>query len=347
MTALPRLSRRALSLLLLMFCAVFALTACGSGSGSDDESSSGPSSAESEGQWPRTFTDDDGHEVTLDEAPERIVSTSVTLTGSLLAIESPVVASGGAAPDTNISDAQGFFTQWSSVAEERGVKSLYTGDPSAEKVLAEDPDLIIIAKVGGDSAIDLYDQLSEVAPTAVIDYSTQDWETISSRLGELTGHENKAEEIVSAFDDRAAQIKDGIDRPAQPVTGLVYNKAAFGESSGGNIWTGESAQGRLLEKVGFTLADVPEDTRGSGQLGQREDIYQIDDENLSRAVTGETVFLFASDESSVDLYKEDPLLGNTPAVQNDAVYALGDDSFRLDYYSASNVLDRIEEQFGN
>ena len=261
--------------------------------------------------------------------------------------QAPVVASGGTAPDTNISDAQGFFTQWSSVAEERDVKSLYTGDPSAEKVLAEDPDLIIIAKVGGDSAIDLYDQLSEVAPTAVIDYSTQDWETISSRLGELTGHEDKAEEIVSAFDDRAAQIKDGIDQPAQPVTGLVYNKAAFGESSGGNIWTGESAQGRLLEKVGFTLADVPEDTRGSGQLGQREDIYQIDDENLSRAVTGETVFLFASDESSVDLYKEDPLLGNTPAVQNDAVYALGDDSFRLDYYSASNVLDRIEEQFGN
>ena len=43
--------------------------------------------------WPRQVTDSYGTH-TLPSQPLRIVSTSVTLTGSLLAIDAPVVASG-------------------------------------------------------------------------------------------------------------------------------------------------------------------------------------------------------------------------------------------------------------
>ena len=43
--------------------------------------------------WPRQVTDSRGVH-TLESKPTRIVSTSVTLTGSLLAIDAPVVASG-------------------------------------------------------------------------------------------------------------------------------------------------------------------------------------------------------------------------------------------------------------
>ncbi|MDU7867197.1 MAG: Fe2+-enterobactin ABC transporter substrate-binding protein, partial [Pantoea sp.] len=42
--------------------------------------------------WPRTVAGAKGS-VTLSQAPTRIVSTSVTLTGSLLAIDAPVIAS--------------------------------------------------------------------------------------------------------------------------------------------------------------------------------------------------------------------------------------------------------------
>lgn len=342
MTLASQSVRRLVAFLVIALCAALMLSACGSGSGSSESSSSASSS--DEGTWPRTFKDDDGHEVKLDKKPSKIVSTSVTLTGSLLAIDAPVVASGGTSANTTISDDQGFFTQWSDVAKERNVKSLYTGDPSAEKVLAENPDLIVIAKTGGDSAVDLYDQLSKVAPTAVLDYSTSDWEQISTRLGELTGQENQAEDITKKFDDRANEVKDAIKEPAQPVTGLVYNAASFGESGGGNIWTDKSAQGKLLKKLGFELADVPEETRGSGQLGKREDVYQISGENLAKAVTGKTVFLFAADDEGAKAYKADKLLADTAAVKDDAVYAMGDDSFRLDYYSANNVLDSIEKQ---
>ena len=44
-------------------------------------------------EWPRQITDSRGVH-TLEQKPTRIVSTSVTLTGSLLAIDAPVIASG-------------------------------------------------------------------------------------------------------------------------------------------------------------------------------------------------------------------------------------------------------------
>jgi iron complex transport system substrate-binding protein len=41
--------------------------------------------------------------------------------------------------------------------------------------------------------------------------------------------------------------------PPQPVTALVYTAAAHSA----NLWTPESAQGQMLEQLGFTLATCP------------------------------------------------------------------------------------------
>lgn len=71
----------------------------------------------------------------------RIVSTSVTLTGSLLAIDAPVVASGATTPNNRVADSRG-LRQWSEVAKARKLARLYIGEPSAEAVAAQMPDLI-------------------------------------------------------------------------------------------------------------------------------------------------------------------------------------------------------------
>ncbi|MBD4055615.1 Fe2+-enterobactin ABC transporter substrate-binding protein, partial [Xanthomonas citri pv. citri] len=92
---------------------------------------------------------------TLESQPQRIVSTSVTLTGSLLAIDAPVIASGATTPNNRVADDQGFLRQWSKVAKERKLQRLYIGEPSAEAVAAQMPDLILISATGGDSALAL------------------------------------------------------------------------------------------------------------------------------------------------------------------------------------------------
>ena len=314
--------------------------------------------------WPRQITDSRGTH-TLESQPQRIVSTSVTLTGSLLAIDAPVIASGATTPNNRVADDQGFLRQWSKVAKERKLQRLYIGEPSAEAVAAQMPDLILISATGGDSALALYDQLSTIAPTLIINYDDKSWQSLLTQLGEITGHEKQAAERIAQFDKQLAAAKEQIKLPPQPVTALVYTAAAHSA----NLWTPESAQGQMLEQLGFTLAKLPAGLNASQSQGKRHDIIQLGGENLAAGLNasqsqgkrhdiiqlggenlaaglnGESLFLFAGDQKDADAIYANPLLAHLPAVQNKQVYALGTETFRLDYYSAMQVLDRLKALF--
>lgn len=291
--------------------------------------------------WPRQVTDSRGSH-TLDSKPVRIVSTSVTLTGSLLAIDAPVIASGATTPNNRFADDRGFLRQWSDVAKARKLARLYIGEPNAEAVAAQMPDLILVSATGGDSALALYDQLSAIAPTLVINYDDKSWQALLTQLGEITGHEQQAAARIAQFARQLADVKAHITLPPQPVNALVYNPAAHNA----NMWTRDSAQGQLLQESGFTLAALPAGLQTSHSQGKRHDIIQLGGENLAAGLNGEALLLFAGDEKDADALRANPLLGHLPAVQNKRVYALGPETFRLDYYSATQVLQRLSALFG-
>lgn len=188
--------------------------------------------------WPRTVAGATGN-ITLTQAPMRIVSTSVTLTGSLLAIDAPVVASGATAPGSRLADKQGFFRQWGEVAKQRGVKRLYIGEPSAEAIAAEAPDLIVVSATGNDSAIKLVEQLAAIAPVLVVNYDDKSWQQLVTLLGEATGHEAEAAARKAEFDAREKALKAKLTLPPQPVSAMVWN----GDGRAVNLWTDASAQG--------------------------------------------------------------------------------------------------------
>lgn len=86
--------------------------------------------------WPRTFQNADGSITTIPSQPKRILSTAVTVTGTLLAIDAPVIASAATTQST-------FFEQWRKLAELRQVKKLWpAGSVDLESVYVEQPDLI-------------------------------------------------------------------------------------------------------------------------------------------------------------------------------------------------------------
>ncbi|SPX11399.1 ferrienterobactin-binding periplasmic protein [Escherichia coli] len=68
--------------------------------------------------------------------------------------------------------------------------------------------------------------------------------------------------------------------PPQPVTAIVYTAAAHSA----NLWTPESAQGQMLEQLGFTLAKLPAGLNASQSQGKRHDIIQLGGENLAAGV---------------------------------------------------------------
>ncbi|WP_314154320.1 Fe2+-enterobactin ABC transporter substrate-binding protein [Rouxiella badensis] len=292
--------------------------------------------------WPREIKTSRGT-ITLQHAPQRIVSTSVTVTGTLLAIDAPVVASGATSPNTRIADAQGFFRQWGDVAKQRGVQRLYIGEPNAEAIAGAAPDLIVVAATGGDSAIKLYDQLSAVAPVLVVNYDDKSWQELAQELGQATGKEDQAVKAVARFDAREKAVKASIHLPPQPVSALVYRP----DGKAANLWTPASPQGQMLQQLGFTLAQPPANAASGQSQGVRKDILQLAGENMAAGLNGKTLLLFAGDKNDVQRVEGNVFLSHLPAVQGKQVYALGDDTFRLDYYSASNVLTQLEKQFSS
>lgn len=290
--------------------------------------------------WPRTLATDRGA-LTLQRPPRRIVSTSVTLTGTLLAVDAPVVASGATLGGSTVSDGNGFFRQWAAVAHERGVTALYQGEANAEAIAAAAPDLIVMAGTGGDSALRLYEQLQQVAPVLVVNYDDKTWQELALLFGRASGHDTEAAALIAEFEREVARTRAALVLPPQPVTALVY----YEDGSGANVWTVDSAQGRLLQQLGFALAPIPDAVRGDISMGRRKDIVQLSGETFAAGLQGRSLLLFSADESTTAQLRANPFLAATSAVRDGQVYALGLDTFRLDYYSARGLLQRLRERF--
>lgn len=322
----------------LMFSALLTLI-----SGCDNQNSASPNTSSSTAAhdgWPRTVQTLKGP-LTLQHPPQRIVSTSVTITGTLLAIDAQVIGSGATSRNSTVSDDQGFFIQWGKEARARNIKPLYITEPNAEAIAAASPDLIIIAATGGDSALKLYDQLSAIAPTLVIDYGDKSWQQLAEQLGVATGREKEAHDVVDRFEQRVQAIKQAITLPPQPVSALVY----YEDGRGVNIWTRASAQGQLLSELGFQLADLPPNLPTETSQGKRRDIVQISGENMADSLNGKSLLLFSADEKTVGNLMNNPFLRHIEPVEQQHVWAMGPDTFRLDYYSANNMLNNIEHFF--
>ncbi|OBZ95807.1 iron ABC transporter substrate-binding protein [Pararhizobium polonicum] len=293
-----------------------------------------------DGPWSRTIHTPKG-DVTLDSKPQRIVSTSVTLTGTLLAIGAPVIASSATNNMGTVADNTGFFTQWADVAHERGILPLYRAEPDVEAIMAAAPDLIVMSATGGDSALRLYDQISQIAPTLVVNYDDKSWQEVALLLATATDREAQAAAVIAEFDRRVAAAAKTLRLPPQPTTAAVY----YEDDSGANVWTAASAQGKLLISLGFELAAIPPGLKTMTTMGVRSDIIQLSGEQFADGLNGETLLLFAADGSVVDQVNANKFLQHIRSVSSKRVYAVGMDTFRLDYYSASHMLDRLTRLF--
>ncbi|MFV0633840.1 Fe2+-enterobactin ABC transporter substrate-binding protein [Demequina sp.] len=293
-----------------------------------------------EAAFPRTITHELG-ETVLETQPERIAVTALTVTGNLLAIGAPVVASAASTPDPGLTDDNGFFAQWADEATATGVDVLYPNlEFDIEAVIASDPDLIIASTTGADAAADYYDELSEIAPTIVVNYSDKTWQEVATLAGEWTGLEAEAAEAIASFDARVAEVAESITIPEGTTQAVVFNNLEWDSA----VAKQTGAHATLLSSLGFDVveADASLDTSETA----RDDFAFVAPENLSAAFTGDTLFLVNGTDTEKEALLGSELLQEIPAVVNNQVYPLGKTSFRIDYYSALGVVDLVEGYFG-
>lgn len=351
-----RSPRRAIALALAL---ALSAAACGSDSAEDEASSAAETAAEvseasdvaeaseeeaameeDAGEWPRTIVHDAG-ETVIESKPERIGSTSLTLTASLLAIGAPITHSAATSPGP-ITDDLGFFAQWSDAAAAAGVEVLYPNlEIDLEAIIVAEPDLIIVSTKGGDAAVEHYDALSEIAPTIAYDFSSRSWQEMAAEIAIATGNEAEAEAIVAQFDAFITESAAKLTLPEDKTLNVLSFNAL--EYDTGIAQVG-SAHALIFEALGFEVLGAPAELDTSET--PRADFAFVTPENLSQAILGATVVMIAAEEDKVEEYYSFELLTNVPSVDNKQAYALGQDSFRLDYYSATKIVNTMIGFFG-
>lgn len=335
--------RRAIAGIAATAAALLTLSLAGCAATATPAESVSSSEAGSTEVWPRTLQTDDG-ELTLDAEPERIVSTSTTLTGSLLAVGAPVVASAATVPDiAGLSDDLGFFSQWSDEAKAAGVEKLYeNAAPDLEKVIQYAPDLILVAKNSGDSVMDSVDQLRKIAPVLVIDYSGASWQDVTRTIGEATGHEDTAADMIDDFESHLADAKDKITVPEGDTSAFIV----FGDGSGAAALTEAAPQVQVMQELGFTMAQTPESVKGDTSMGaDRKDIVNLSMENIQKGLPGENWVVISADDFARGEIADNKAFNTSAAVTaGNVVYTPGE-TFRLDYYSATMLVDSLLESY--
>jgi iron complex transport system substrate-binding protein len=288
--------------------------------------------------WPRTIKHEAGGLI-LKTKPKRIVSTTPSVTGILLAIGAPVTATAAATPSP-LTDNKGFFSQWADVADQRGVKILYKNLKfDIEAVIGANPDLVVVSATGQDSAAQHYAELkAQGVPAIVVNYSNRSWQEIATEIGKAAGLEEDAVKAIKRFDTHVAEVAATLALPAGTATIVGYNIA--GSYS---IGRPESPQASVLAALGFKIAGIPSGL--AREVTRRTEFEFISRENLSAAITGETVFLLRGTDDDVKAFMADPVLANLPAVMNKRVYPLGITSFRIDYYSGRRLIDDVAAYF--
>lgn len=311
-----------------------ALTGCAA-SDADGESTDAATgeAASSNIEYPLTFENADGTTTEIPEQPTNIVSTSVTVTGSLLSFGAPVTASGAAANGQ-------FFAQWADVADEAGVEAIWpAGEVDVESVIAADPDLIVVAATGADSAIDNLSDFQDIAPTIVVDYGGETWQELTLELAEATGLTEDAQATIDGFEAHVAEVKDQITVPEGEANIISFN----GPGENNPIGRVGGPHAELLTELGFTIEDP--NVEWHNQEGDpRNDFVWASYENLTE-LTADTTFILSQDNEGAQAFADDSVLANLPSVQNGQVYGLGVNSFRVDFYSATEIVDGVLANF--
>ena len=271
-------------------------------------------------------TDDAGHEVSVPENPERIIGTY--LEDDLLTLEeTPVV-------------------QWT-VGEEsiqeylqpEGLEGvpLMPFDLPFEAVTLEEPDLLLLSS--SDLADgDKYDSYSKIAPTFVVESgSYDDWRDRLTRVSEVFGKEDLAEEKINEYnsvvENTAADLEEEVgDESAVAVwwTGDSYFISNQDKSSGEVLYN----------DLGLTAPSLVEELSADNETPWIEASL----ESLAELEV-DHIFFIGTDEGDSEAAFSDDVFSNIPAIENGNVYEYtkADSWLYSGYIANSLIVEDVEE----
>lgn len=250
--------------------------------------------------FPRTITDGLGHEVTIPQKPQRIVSLTLATDEILLSLVDTARVRG-------VTYLAG-DSLWTNVGEiARQVEHTVQSDP--EQIIALEPDLVLAATYNSPDHVKLLrDAGIPVVVVSLFDSVGQVADNIRF-VAHLTGDEARAEELIAAMEERLAAIEAQVAKAETKPRVLFYT--AFGSSAG----KGSTFSDIVQRAGGINLGDEALD----GPFGEisLEKIVELDPDVI---ITDE----FAPEDNATwqENFSNHPALANVKAKKNGRIHTV-------------------------
>lgn len=289
--------------LVLSMVLACSLVLAGCGSSSDQASSSSQSSSY------LTITDDAGRQVTLDKKPERIVPLSASFLEPLNAVDGKMVARVSA--KTGIPDANKDLPE---------VGNVY--NISAEKVVEQQPDLVIAYKGMNDKLVQTFEDNG--IPVIVLEMRTYDQvKNAVDILGKIAGNEDKAKALNDDMDKKIADIKAKIPQQQQNIAILHSTAQAV------TVQLDNSIAGSVASILGFNnvaAGTTPLQDNPTAAPYSLETLVQQNPDVIFVTSMGKMETI---KKSMMDNVESNPAWQTLPAVKANKVFFLPQEMFLL------------------
>lgn len=287
--------------LLLAACILsLVLTGCGSSNSSDGNTKSYAA-----------ITDDLGRNIELTKKPQRIVVTSASFLEPLAAVDGADLVVGR--PDSKTKMPE--FAQ--NIAS---VGKVYQID--AEKVIACQPDLVIINKGMNEKLIDTLE--SNGIKTVVLDMkSYDDVKREVTVMAKLTGAEDKGKALIKAMDDKIAAVKAKIPQDKRRIA-IIHST-----NQGLTVQLDGSIAGSVAKMLGWentASSMTPLEKNPDAAPYSLETLVEQNPELLFITSMGKIEAIKAGMDETM---QQNPAWQSVGAVKNGKVYYLPQDLFLL------------------
>lgn len=293
-----------------LFLVVFALAACGGG---ESEGGSEKMRTVEHAMGETEIKGTPGRIVVLDTGElDSAMSLGVTPVGSVEAVE-----------------GLGFPSYLENVKSIENVGTIE--EPNLEKIAALEPDLILSSKLRHEQ---IYDQLSQVAPTVFTETTGVTWKGNFAKHAEAMNREAEAKEIMADYESRLRDFGQAMGgRLGEKEVSVV--RFLPGET---RIYQKESFIGTVLEDAGLP--------RPPSQDVDEFAILNASSEFIPK-MGGDVIFVTVygpEDETTQREITTDPLWSKLDAVRQDRVYEVSDDLWMLGIgpTAANGVVDDLE-----
>lgn len=277
-----------------------------------------------------TLTDDAGNEVTVPENPERIIGTY--LEDDILTLEETPAAQWTVGEDS----VQEYL-------QPEGLEGLplMPFDLPFEAVVQEEPDLILLSSADLADG-EKYDSYSKIAPSFVVESgSYDDWRNRLTRVSEVFGKEDLAQEKIAEYDTLIEETSAELESEVGEETAVAI------------WWTGDSyfisnkdkSSGEVLyNDLGLSVPPLVEELSTDNETPWIEASL----ESLAE-MKADHIFFIGNAEGDSETAFSDDVFKNIPAVENGNVYEYtqADSWLYSGYIANSLIVEDVEEALGS